>query len=100
MPPPKFPTLLRPLTAEWDWQLLARCRFMDGDLFFPREDESRAGRIRRERIAKDICASCAVLLECRDHALAAGERHGVGAACPRSTDATTRWPRDQPSARG
>ena len=47
--------LPEPLTDNWDWQLDARCRHLDSDLFFPCEDEGRGARIRRERVAKRIC---------------------------------------------
>lgn len=69
--------LPEPLTGNWDWQLDARCRHLDSDLFFPCEDEGRGARIRRERVAKRICELCPVQLDCRTHALIHREPHGV-----------------------
>ena len=69
--------LLTPLTASWDWQLNARCRNLDSELFFPREGEERASRLRRERVAKQVCALCPVRHECRAYALSHREPYGI-----------------------
>ncbi|MDV7090520.1 WhiB family transcriptional regulator [Rhodococcus sp. IEGM 248] len=69
--------LPEPLTINWDWQLDARCRQIDTDVFFPCDDEGRGARIRRERVAKQICELCPVQLACRTHALIHREPHGV-----------------------
>ncbi|OUS88587.1 WhiB family transcriptional regulator [Rhodococcus sp. NCIMB 12038] len=66
-----------PLTSQWDWQLSARCRHADPDLFFPTEDENRNLRLRREKVAKQFCSSCPVKRECRCHAITVGEPFGV-----------------------
>ncbi|ABG99885.1 possible transcriptional regulator, whiB family protein (plasmid) [Rhodococcus jostii RHA1] len=71
------PQLPAPLSRLWEWQLHARCRNMNGDLFFPREGEGKGARIRRERVAKQICAACPVRRECHDHAITADEAFGV-----------------------
>ncbi|MFD6518094.1 WhiB family transcriptional regulator [Rhodococcus sp. NPDC060176] len=76
MPPTKIPSL-RPLAADWDWQLLAECRFVSSNIFFPEEGETRSARLRRERAAKDVCAGCIVRLQCREHAFGVGEQYGV-----------------------
>ena len=69
-----------PQADKWDWQLLGRCRSLDGDgseLFFHPEGERGPSRSNREAAAKAICAQCPVLLECRTAALAAREPYGV-----------------------
>lgn len=77
MPPPKILSLLRPLVTEWDWQLHARCRFTDGDLFFHGRVRPARGGCGANVSLREICADCTVRLHCRDHALVVGERHGV-----------------------
>ncbi|MGW4334857.1 WhiB family transcriptional regulator [Rhodococcus koreensis] len=59
------------------WQQFARCQNMDTDTFYSRESEEKGPRIRRERVAKQICGACVVQLRCRIHALLAGEQYGV-----------------------
>ncbi|MEN0135188.1 MAG: WhiB family transcriptional regulator [Rhodococcus sp. (in: high G+C Gram-positive bacteria)] len=68
---------LEPCTGHWDWQLDARCRYLDPDMFFARDNESKPVRIRRERAAKEICYDCPVRVQCRAHALSVGESYGV-----------------------
>nr|WP_280783493.1 WhiB family transcriptional regulator [Rhodococcus opacus] len=63
-----------------DWRLAARCRGMDTDLFYRRDEEGHGARIRRERRATRICHTCMVRSQCRDHAVATGEDHGVWGA--------------------
>ncbi|WP_420855155.1 WhiB family transcriptional regulator [Rhodococcus koreensis] len=46
-------------------------------MFFSCDGETRAERIRRERVAKALCGSCPVQSECLRHALSVGERYGV-----------------------
>lgn len=60
------------------WQDDAACRTEDETLFFgPPFAEPRGDRDRRETVAKTICSSCPVLVECREHALATAELYGV-----------------------
>ncbi|GAF47168.1 MULTISPECIES: WhiB family transcriptional regulator [Rhodococcus] len=68
---------LQPLTPYWDWQLQARCRDVEADIFFSPEVEGRTARLRREKTAKRICTECPVHRECRQHALTAREAYGV-----------------------
>ncbi|WP_167103612.1 WhiB family transcriptional regulator [Mycobacterium sp. DL592] len=70
----RFP---RPSVQEWDWQLRGRCRAVDASVFFGPDRETNAARVRRERVAKDVCGRCPVMAECRRHALAAGEPYGI-----------------------
>lgn len=46
---------------------------MGTELFFDPDGEVRGRKLRRERAAKNICSTCPVLIECRDHALLSGE---------------------------
>jgi WhiB family transcriptional regulator, redox-sensing transcriptional regulator len=69
----------RPLLEDWTWQELGRCRRSAPEIFFP-EDAGRSGLRAREEQAKQICRRCPVLVRCREHALAAGETHGVWGA--------------------
>ena len=58
------------------WRREAACRGLDPELFYPRRTDSASGRVDREA-AKAVCKPCPVRPECLDHALAAGERHGI-----------------------
>ena len=66
-----------PVTDIWNWQMRGACREMDSALFFHPEGERGPTRARRETHAKQICSSCAVLVQCRAHALAVHEPYGV-----------------------
>ncbi len=66
-----------PNTDLWDWQMHGSCRDLDSALFFHPEGERGPSRERRENEAKAVCAGCAVVRECRAHALAVREPYGV-----------------------
>ena len=66
-----------PVTEIWDWQIDAACRGMDSALFFHPEGERGPARSGRDARAKEICATCPVLAQCRAHALAVQEPYGV-----------------------
>ncbi|OUS83116.1 WhiB family transcriptional regulator [Rhodococcus sp. NCIMB 12038] len=59
-----------------DWQHRASCRGTDTAIFFP-DGERGNVRARREHAAKQICHTCPVLAECRDHALTTTEAYGI-----------------------
>nr|WP_112301920.1 WhiB family transcriptional regulator [Rhodococcus wratislaviensis] len=59
------------------WQARAACRGTDLAVFFSPDNERGHARDRREAQARQICQSCPVLVQCRDHALGAGEPYGV-----------------------
>lgn len=61
----------------WDWQLDGACRGEDPSLFFHPEGERGPTREAREAAAKAICASCPVITECAQHALAVKEPYGI-----------------------
>jgi WhiB family redox-sensing transcriptional regulator len=61
----------------WDWQLEAACRGMDSEVFFHPDGQRGAARAQREQQAKQICATCPVLEQCREHALRVREPYGV-----------------------
>lgn len=66
-----------PVTDIWDWQMQGACRGMDSASFFHPEGERGPARANREARAKEVCAGCPVLQQCRRHALAAHEPYGV-----------------------
>ena len=66
-----------PVADLWEWQLQGACREADPTLFFHPEGERGPARRNRDSAAKAICASCPVMLECREHALAVREPYGV-----------------------
>lgn len=59
------------------WHTGAACRRDEASLFFAPSKEPTAARLSREQQAKQVCARCPVLLECREHALAQPEPYGV-----------------------
>lgn len=59
------------------WHSDAACRRDEAGLFFAPSKEPTASRLRREQAAKQVCAGCPVLLECREHALMQPEPYGV-----------------------
>ncbi|MEV6211071.1 WhiB family transcriptional regulator [Kitasatospora sp. NPDC051914] len=59
------------------WHTGAACRRDEAGLFFAPSKEPTAARLSREERAKQVCARCPVLLECREHALAQPEPYGV-----------------------
>lgn len=66
-----------PVAENWEWQLRGSCRGVDPSLFFHPEGERGPRRSNREKAAKAICATCPVLLQCREAALAAREPYGI-----------------------
>lgn len=61
----------------WEWQLRGSCRGMDSNFFFHPDGERGPARAMREGRAKDVCRGCAVLEQCRRHALEVHEPYGV-----------------------
>jgi len=74
---PQQPLAKVPDDAEWFWQDRGRCRDADSRIFFHPQNERGAARLRRDRIAKNICANCDVRIECADYAVRAREPFGV-----------------------
>jgi WhiB family redox-sensing transcriptional regulator len=72
----RFETL-RPTEAAWAWQLAARCRTTDPEVFFHPEHERAGARRRRQQKAKRICADCPVRDACRTAAIRNREGYGV-----------------------
>jgi WhiB family transcriptional regulator, redox-sensing transcriptional regulator len=50
---------------------------MSADLFFVPDGESRRDRLRRQLLAKSICAQCRVRVECGDFALRSQQPFGI-----------------------
>ncbi len=74
---PQQPLAQVPKDAQWYWQEEGACRAADPLLFFHPQNERGAQRIRRDRAAKTVCASCPVRMECADYAVRAREPYGV-----------------------
>ncbi len=66
-----------PVADLWEWQLEGACRDADPTLFFHPEGERGPARRKRDNAAKAVCATCPVLQQCREHALAVREPYGV-----------------------
>lgn len=61
----------------WNWQLEGKCRESGPETFFHPEGERGSARRRRDEEARELCAQCPVLRQCREHALAVREPYGV-----------------------
>ena len=60
------------------WTDGAACRESEGALFFSSDSsERKEDRLEREKIAKRICASCAVCHDCLEAALTRHESYGI-----------------------
>lgn len=64
------------------WSDKATCRYEGPTLFFGPDlpdgkKELKYARLRREKLAKAICAECIVGEDCLDAALANGEEYGI-----------------------
>ncbi len=60
------------------WQHRAACRGPNHGIFFPPSQmERRSEKRMREKRAKEICASCPVLQDCRNYAITIREQHGI-----------------------
>lgn len=67
-----------PLPVDDGWEQRGACRAEDPTTFFgPNRFEPKRERLARERAAVEICGTCPVVAECREHALAHGELYGV-----------------------
>jgi WhiB family transcriptional regulator, redox-sensing transcriptional regulator len=50
---------------------------MSAELFFVPDGEIRKDRLRRQRLAKSVCAQCPVRVECGDFALRSQQPFGI-----------------------
>lgn len=64
-------------TRDTSWQEHGACRNADETLFFHPEGETGSTKERRISAAKEVCAECPVLAQCRDYALSRGEDFGI-----------------------
>jgi WhiB family transcriptional regulator, redox-sensing transcriptional regulator len=69
--------LPQPIADHWDWQYQGACRTLPSEMFFHPDGERGPRRRNRENAAKAICATCPVLIRCREHALAVQEPYGI-----------------------
>lgn len=75
--PPHTHLRLIPASTESAWRLHAMCRSLGDYLSFAPDGERAGARARREQAAKAICSTCPVTDQCRHHALATDEPHGL-----------------------
>ncbi|OJX97795.1 WhiB family redox-sensing transcriptional regulator [Salana multivorans] len=66
-----------PVMDLWEWQFDGACRTAEPSIFFHPEGERGGARRRRGEAAKAVCATCPVIVQCREHALAVREPYGV-----------------------
>ena len=66
-----------PVRLEGNWQDHGACRGLPPEMFFHPEGERGTARRQRIETAKAVCASCPVLKQCREQALAVREPYGV-----------------------
>lgn len=66
-----------PVMDLWEWQYQGSCRDYDDTLFFHPEGERGSARRKRAESAKAICATCPVLMQCREQSLKVREPYGV-----------------------
>jgi WhiB family redox-sensing transcriptional regulator len=70
------------LLPELEWRERAACLTYPASLFFGEDEaegpaESPVERRLREEKAKRVCATCSVLIECREYALKEKESYGI-----------------------
>ena len=93
-----------------DWRATGACLSADPDLFFPIAEVPATER--QLRLARRICAGCAVRQQCLDFAMRTGEAYGIwGGTTPeermrvrrarteRRRRARRSWPMDTPEIR-
>ncbi|WP_168583307.1 WhiB family transcriptional regulator [Gephyromycinifex aptenodytis] len=66
-----------PAAYRWEWQFLGACRETGPETFFHPEGERGSNRRERDARAKQVCSTCPVIRECREHALEVREPYGV-----------------------
>jgi WhiB family redox-sensing transcriptional regulator len=77
LPMAEISRLPQPIADHWDWQYQGACRTLPSEMFFHPDGERGPRRRNRENVAKAICATCPVLIQCREHALAVQEPYGI-----------------------
>ncbi|MGE9808233.1 MULTISPECIES: WhiB family transcriptional regulator [unclassified Janibacter] len=66
-----------PVADLWEWQYDGACRRTGAEVFFHPEGERGSARRMRDNAAKEVCASCPVLTQCREHSIVTREPFGV-----------------------
>lgn len=62
-------------SVDFTWSTRAICRGLDPDLFF--SDLEDPAYKTHQKDAEAICRQCPVILQCAEHALETGEKHGT-----------------------
>lgn len=60
-----------------EWWEQAACRDRNAELFFHSDHERGPSRALRAAKAKAVCATCPVIVQCLEHALAQPEPYGI-----------------------
>jgi WhiB family redox-sensing transcriptional regulator len=72
------------------WRLRALCRTHPPELFYPPDHARGRVKVVWEAKAKQICARCPVIAECRSYAIGARELHGIwGGTSPQDRNMET-----------
>lgn len=72
-----FRRSVQPFLSQWEWQHDGSCLTEDSEIFFFSDGERGEFRKRHELKAKEICASCTVISDCRAFALEVREPYGI-----------------------
>ncbi|WP_083211272.1 MULTISPECIES: WhiB family transcriptional regulator [Mycolicibacterium] len=75
--PPVLKSVALGSLETWEWRVHARCREEDPALFFHPDGERGNDRVRRQRLARQICDNCPVIQHCHDHAIRFQEAFGT-----------------------
>jgi WhiB family redox-sensing transcriptional regulator len=67
----------RPLISDWEWQEKSACRDLPTEMFFHPDGERGPRRRNRENTAKAVCATCPVMMQCREQSIALQEPYGI-----------------------
>jgi WhiB family redox-sensing transcriptional regulator len=67
----------RPLLSDWEWQEEAACRDLPTEMYFHPDGERGPRRRNRENAAKAVCATCPVMMQCREQSIALHEPYGI-----------------------
>lgn len=69
--------LPKPLAEVWQWQQSGACRELPSEMFFHPDGERGPSRRNRENRALAVCATCPVIMQCRNQALTIQESYGI-----------------------
>lgn len=65
------------VVENYEWQKDGACVGMDQEIFFHPWNDTPSSRQKRERVAKAVCATCPVVVQCYEWSLKVQEPYGV-----------------------